>query len=108
MGDALAVEICDGVMDGLVERGGVSEGLVGEMRGLEVAPDELEIVEFGSVFRQPFDGEPVCAGGQGGERAFAETSDPLSGAPALSIRDRDANSSTLMRIGPNGPNVCCC
>jgi hypothetical protein len=71
MGDALAAQIGDGVMDGLVERGGIGEGLVGEMVSLKVAPDELDIVEFGRVFRQPFDGEPVCAGGQGGERAFA-------------------------------------
>ena len=39
--------------------------------GLEIAPDRLDVVEFGGVFRQPLDGEPVCAGGQGGERAFA-------------------------------------
>jgi hypothetical protein len=71
IGDALAVEIDDRVMDGLVERSGVGEGLVGEVMGLEVAPDRLDVVEFGRVFRQPFDGEPVCAGGQSGERAFA-------------------------------------
>src|SRR5271166_2465809 len=71
IGAALAVEIDDGVMDGLVEGGGVGEGLVGEVMGLEVAPDRLDVVEFGRVFRQPFDGEPVCAGGQGGERTFA-------------------------------------
>ncbi len=28
-------------------------------------------MEFGRVFRQPFDGEPVGAGGEGCERAFA-------------------------------------
>jgi len=78
MGDALAVEIGDGVMDGLVERGGVGEGLVGEMMSLKVAPDELDIVEFGRVFRQPFDGEPVCAGGQGVKRAFAGVDRTLS------------------------------
>src|SRR5271157_4075242 len=71
IGDALAVEIDDGVMDGLVERVGVGEGLVGEVMGLEIAPDRLDVVEFGGVFRQPLDGEPVGAGGQGGERAFA-------------------------------------
>src|SRR5271169_3201529 len=58
-------------MDGLVERVGVGEGLVGEVMGLKIAPDRLDVVEFGGVFRQPLDGEPVCAGGQGGERAFA-------------------------------------
>ena len=71
IGDALAVEIDDGVMDGLVEGGEVREGLVGEVMGLEIAPDRLDFIEFGGVFRQPLDGEPVCAGGQGGERAFA-------------------------------------
>ena len=58
-------------MDGLVEGGEVCEGLVGEVMGLEIAPDRLDFIEFGGVFRQPLDGEPVCAGGQGGERAFA-------------------------------------
>jgi hypothetical protein len=71
IGDALAVEIDDGVMDGLVEGGNVCEGLVGEVMGLEIAPGRLDFIEFGGVFRQPLDGEPVCAGGQGGERAFA-------------------------------------
>jgi hypothetical protein len=47
------------------------EGLVGEVMGLKIAPDRLDFIEAGGVFRQPIDGEPVCAGGQGGERAFA-------------------------------------
>ena len=34
MGEALAVEIGDGAMDGVVERGVVGEGLVGEMMRL--------------------------------------------------------------------------
>ena len=58
-------------MDGLVERGEVCEGLVGEVMGLKIAPDRLDFIEFGGVFRQPLDDEPVCAGGQRGERAFA-------------------------------------
>src|SRR6202020_1450213 len=53
----LAVEICDGVVDGVVERDGVGEGLVGEVMGLEVAPDRLDVIEFGRVFRQPLDSE---------------------------------------------------
>ena len=44
---------------------------MGEVMGFEVTPDRLDIVEFGRVFRQPFDGEPVGAGGEGGARAFA-------------------------------------
>ena len=42
--DALAVEIDDGVMDGLVEGGDVGEGLVGEVMGLKIAPDRLDVV----------------------------------------------------------------
>ena len=44
---------------------------MGEVMGFEDAPDRLDLVEFGRVFRQPFDGEPVCAGGEGGARTFA-------------------------------------
>jgi hypothetical protein len=58
-------------VDGVVERDGVGEGLVGEVMGLEVAPDRLDVVEFGRVFPQPLDGEPVRASRQRGERAFA-------------------------------------
>ena len=58
-------------MDGVVEGGDVCEGLVGEVMGLKIAPDRLDFIEFGGIFRQPLDGEPVCAGGQGGKRAFA-------------------------------------
>ena len=38
-GHALTVEVFDGCVDGLVERGDVGEGLMGEVMGLEVAPD---------------------------------------------------------------------
>ena len=37
-------------MDGLVEGGEVCEGLVGEVMGLEIAPDRLDFIEFGGVF----------------------------------------------------------
>src|SRR5271168_3413934 len=67
MGEALAVAIGDGAMDGVVERGGVGEGLVGEMMRLEVAPHRFDVVEFGRVFRQPFDGQPVRPGSESGE-----------------------------------------
>ena len=48
IGDSLAVEIDDGVMDGLVERGDVCEGLMGKVMGLKIAPDRLDVVEFGA------------------------------------------------------------
>ena len=56
-----------GVMDGLVERGDVCEGLVGEVMGLKIAPDRLDVVEFGGVFRQPLHSEPVFARFEGFE-----------------------------------------
>src|SRR5580704_16756535 len=40
-------------------------------------------------------------------RPRSGSSDPLSGAPARAVRDAAANSCTLARIGPNGPNLCC-
>ena len=39
-----AVEFGNGIMDGLFERGGVGEGLVGEVIGFEIVPDRLDII----------------------------------------------------------------
>ena len=72
------VEVIDGDVDGLVECGDVGEGLVGEVMRLEVVPDHRDVVEFGRVFGQPLDGEPVRAGGQCGERELADVIGPLS------------------------------
>src|SRR5579863_8509166 len=69
---ALAVEIVNGCVDGVVECGDIGEGLMGEVMGLEVVPDHLDVVEFGRVFGQPFNREPVCASGEGGERNLAD------------------------------------
>ena len=47
-------------MDGAIERVGVGEGLVGEMMGFEIVPDNLNVIKLGGVFGQPFDGEHVA------------------------------------------------
>jgi hypothetical protein len=52
------VETADSVRDGLGESVHVGEGLVGELMLLEVAPASLDVVQFGGVFWQPFEGEP--------------------------------------------------
>ena len=96
MGDSLAGEIGDGAVDGMVECGDVCEGLVGEVMGLEIAPDRLDVVEFGGVFRQPLDGEPVRAGGHGGERGFAGVDRTI----VLSQHDRLGLSPGLGPIEP--------
>ena len=65
-------------MYGAVECGGVGEGLMGEVMRLEVAPDHFDVIEFGGVFGQPLDCEPVRAGGQGRARDIAAVDGPLS------------------------------
>ena len=60
------------MVDALVEDVGISEGLVGEMMGLEVTPDDLDVVEFGCIFRQPLDGEPMGTLGERGPCRLAD------------------------------------
>ena len=83
------VELLDGCVDGLVERGDIGEGLMGEVMRLEIAPDGFDVVEFGSVFGQPLDGEPVRPRREGREREFADVDRPststtgFAGLPGL-------------------------
>src|SRR3954463_5839873 len=77
MRPALLVAGVDGSVDGPIERVDILEGLVGEMVRLEVAPDRFNVVEFGRVFRQPLDGEPMGAGGQGGAGELAGMDRPV-------------------------------
>src|SRR5262245_59931410 len=58
-------------MDSCVEGVCIDASLVGEMMGFEVAPDGFDVIEFGGVFREPFDGEPMGAGGKRGKRCLA-------------------------------------
>ena len=53
-------------MNGTIEFDDVSEGLMSQIVRLQVVPDDLDVVQFRGIFRQPFDRESVCAGGQGG------------------------------------------
>ena len=62
----LEVQGLDGGVDGLVEEVCVCEGLMGKKVGLEVSPDGFDIVEFGRVFGQPLDAQPMGARGQRG------------------------------------------
>src|SRR5919202_449359 len=66
MGVALVGETGDSIGDGAFESVGIGEGVIGELMLLEVAPASLDIVEFGSVFRQPLDGEPGTLGKRAG------------------------------------------
>src|ERR1700730_11756336 len=71
------VELPDGCVDGLVERGDIGEGLMGEVMRLEVAPDNFDVVELWGVFWQPLDGEPVRASREGRERELTDVDRPI-------------------------------
>ncbi len=58
-------------MDGLVERVGVGESLVGEVMRLEIAPDDFDVVQLRCIFGQPLDGQPMSTRGQCCSREFA-------------------------------------
>ena len=59
---SLVVETGDSVRDGAFESVGIGEGAIGELMLLEVAPTSLDVIQFGGVFRQPFEGEPGALG----------------------------------------------
>src|SRR5258708_10691733 len=71
------VEVLDGCVDGLVERGDIGEGLMGEVMRLEVAPDNFDVVELWGVLWQPLDGEPVRASCEGRERELTDVDRPI-------------------------------
>ncbi len=58
---------------------------MGEVMGFEVTPDRLDIVEFGGVFRQPFDGEPVGAGGGAARERLLVWIGPLSSTSSTGL-----------------------
>src|SRR5215212_8091811 len=59
MAASFSIEFPDGIVDGLIEVFRSGEGLVSEVMPLQVAPENLDIVQLRSVFRQPLDREPV-------------------------------------------------
>ena len=59
---SLVVETGDSVRDVAFESVGISEGTIGEIMLLEVAPAALDVIQLRGVFRQPLDGEPGALG----------------------------------------------
>ena len=59
---SLVVETGDSVRDGAGESLGIGEGAIGQIMLLEVAPASLDVVQFGGVFWQPFEGQPGARG----------------------------------------------
>src|SRR5271166_2720057 len=69
---ALGIQGVDRGVDGGIEDLSIGEGMVCEVVSFQFAPDDLDVVEFGRVFGQPLDGEPVRAGGERGARGLAD------------------------------------
>ncbi len=74
---SLPVQGSHGCVDCAVEDVGISEGLMGQMARLEIVPDNLDVVEFGCVFWQPLDGEPVFARLDGFKSELADMDRPV-------------------------------
>jgi len=62
MGLSLVVETGDSVRDGAGESVDIGESAIGKLMLFEVAPASFDVVQFGGVFRQPFEGEPGALG----------------------------------------------
>ena len=77
MPGSFRVQVLDGSMDGLFEIFGVAECSVGEMMGFQVAPDSFDVVEFGRVFGQPFDIQPMVARRERGPCRLAGVDRPV-------------------------------
>jgi hypothetical protein len=75
---ALGIEGFHCLLDCAVKRIGVTEGLMREMVRFEVAPDAFDGVQFRRILWQPFDGEPVCAGGESCQGKLLVWIGPLS------------------------------
>ena len=54
-----AIELHDGLVDGLIQVFHSRESLVGKVMTLQVAPEFFNVVELRGVFRKPLDPEPV-------------------------------------------------
>jgi hypothetical protein len=65
------VQDLDGSVDGRVEGFCIGKCLVSEMMGFEIMPDDLDVVEFGRVFWQPLNGEPMRPCGKRCQRCLA-------------------------------------
>src|ERR1700691_4314218 len=74
---SLPVQGSHGCVDYAVEGVGISEGLMGQMACFEIVPDNLDVVEFGCVFWQPLDGEPVFARLDGFKSELADMDRPV-------------------------------
>ena len=74
---SLAVQGFDGRVDFAIKCFGIGECLMGQMVRLEIAPDNLDVIELRCVFGQPLDGEPVLARIERRQGDFADMDRPI-------------------------------
>ena len=82
------VHVGNRFVKGAIEMIGVGKGLMSEKVALKVAPGSFDIVQLGSLFRQPFEGEPSSLGKRrpggfaGMDRAVVKNEDDRLLSPA--------------------------
>src|SRR3954471_11123483 len=97
MAVSLGVERSNRFVDGAVEIVRSGERLMSEVMPLEVAPDPFNVVELRGVFRQPLDGEPVCALGERGAACLAGVDRAVVQDEHEGL-DRDAELGTIATV----------
>src|SRR3954466_1013330 len=93
---SFGVELHDGLMDGAIEVFRSPERLMSEVMPLQVAPETLDVVQLRSIFRQPLDGEPVGALGEGGAAC-------LAGVDRGVVEDQNEGLDRNSELGPIAP-----
>ena len=86
-------------MDCAVECGRVGEGLMRKMMRLEVMPDAFDVIQFGRIFGQPLDDEPVGSGGQRCPRQLAGMDRPI-------VLDQTTGLMGCPGFGPYSRSIC--
>src|SRR3954451_13033949 len=96
MASSFGIEFPDGIVDGLIEVLRSGERLVCEVMPLQVAPENLDIVQLRGGFRQPLDAEPGGALGEGGARR-------LAGVERAVVEDQNEGLERDPELGPIAP-----
>ena len=97
MAVSLGVELSNRFVDGAVEVIRTVERLMSEVMPLQVAPETLDVVQLRSIFRQPLDGEPVCALGERGAACLAGVDRAVVQDEHEGL-DRDAELGTIATV----------
>src|SRR4051812_5698913 len=97
MAVSFGIKLDDSLVNGAVEVIRAGEGLMSEVMPLQVAPDPFNVVQLRGVFRQPLDGEPVCALGERGAARLAGVDRAVVQDEHEGL-DRDAELGTIATV----------